>query len=392
MSNEKILLVDDEVKVLFSLSRSLLEEDFGDAITAQSGNEALEIIHKTPSLLVVVSDYHMPGINGIDFLVQVRNLFPDITRILLTGAADLEMAINAVNKGNLFRFLVKPCPSDTFVQAVKDAIRYNQLIVGERELLSKTLNGSIKVMIDILSMQNPSIFAQSNRLRKLAQELSSAMHIEDQAWELELTTLLFQIGAVTIPREIIDKWQAGIFLDKSEREILDSIPRVGYQLIKNIPRMEKIAEGVRCQNYPFVGNSSADTVTGESIPFLARALKILADFDRIQQNTHNLISTTQIMIARDSEYDPHIFGIFRAKVLQLDEQLPRMVSKAKVGEKEIFIEDLRIGMVLTRDVIDRNGLLIVAKTTMITEVLLYKLSNYIHNHAIISPIFIESIF
>src|SRR5512133_2655854 len=100
MTSETILLVDDETNVLSSLSRTLFEEDFGEIFIAQNGAEALEIVKKNLKLAVVISDYHMPGMNGIDLLVKIRELSPDTTRILLTGAADLDMALNAVNKGN----------------------------------------------------------------------------------------------------------------------------------------------------------------------------------------------------------------------------------------------------------------------------------------------------
>jgi DNA-binding NtrC family response regulator len=131
-----ILWVDDEGKVLTGLVRSLLEEDLGEIKTALNASEALEIIKRTPNLAAVVSDYRMPGMNGIDFLVEVRGLAADASRILLTGAADLETAIKAVNRCNLFRFLLKPCPQEVFITAVKDGIRQNQSISGERELLN----------------------------------------------------------------------------------------------------------------------------------------------------------------------------------------------------------------------------------------------------------------
>jgi len=389
MTNETILLVDDEVKMLSSLSRALLEEDFGEIKSAQNGNEALEIVKKTSNLAVVVSDYHMPGMNGVDFLVQVRSLSPDTSRVLLTGAADLEMALNAINRGNIFRFLIKPCPTDIFVGAVKDGIRYNQLITGERDLLSKTLNGSIKVMIDILAVQNPLIFSQASRLRKLAHDLAIALQIEEQSWEIELAALLCQIGAVTIPHEILEKWQVGVVLKESETEMISAIPRMGRQLIKNIPRMEKIAEAVGYQNCTYTGRINAESPTGEAIPLISRILKIIVDFDRFQENTYGAAATLQMMLNRQSAYDPHILGLFRTKVLRVDDKFTGKLTKT-IGEKEIFVEELKSGMVLTRDVIDRNSTLIVAKGTFVTEVLIYKLINYFRSQVIITPVFIES--
>jgi response regulator RpfG family c-di-GMP phosphodiesterase len=390
MPNETILLVDDEVKVLSSLTRSLLEEDFGEIKTAQNGLEALGIIKKIPNLAVIVSDYHMPGINGIDFLAQVCSLSPDTTCILLTGAADLEMAVDAVNRGNLFRFLIKPCSSEVFITAVKDGIRQNQLITGERELLSKTLNGSIKVMIDILSVLNPDIFAKASRLRNLGRDLASALGIPEQSWEIELAALLCQVGAVTIPRNILLKWQTGGVLDDSERDMVKTIPRMGKQLIKNIPRLENIANAVGYQDCTYTRRISADAPTGENIPLIARILKIVVDFDRFKDNAYKTPAAFQAMLKRESEYDPHILDIFGKKVLRIETQLTGKLGNAKLGEKEIYVEDLKLGMVLTRDIIDKNRILIVAKDTIITEVLMYKLINYFRSQSLIEPVFIET--
>jgi response regulator RpfG family c-di-GMP phosphodiesterase len=390
MTTETILLVDDEVKVLSSLTRSLLEEDFGEIKTAQNGFEALEIIKKTPHLAVIISDYHMPGMNGIDLLAQVRSLFPDTSRILLTGAAELEMAVDAVNRGNIFRFLIKPCSSDVFITAVKDGIRQNQLITGERELLSKTLNGSIKVMIDILAVLNPGIFAKASRLRKLARDMASALQIEEQSWEIELAALLCQIGAVTIPRDILEKWQAGIVLDESETFMVRSIPRMGKQLIKNIPRLENIANAVGFQDCTYLGRATVEAPVGENIPLVARILKIIVDYDRFQDNSYSTSAAFQSMLKRESEYDPRILDIFGKKVLRIEKQLNGKLSNAKFGEKEIFVEDLKLGMVLSQDVVDKSGMLVVSKSTIITEVLMYKLINYFRSQSLITPVFIES--
>jgi response regulator RpfG family c-di-GMP phosphodiesterase len=390
MPNETILLVDDESKILSSLSRSLSEEDFGEIKTAQNASEALDILNATPGVAVVVSDYHMPGMNGIDFLVQVHSLFPDTSRMLLTGVADLQLAVDAVNRGNVFRFLIKPCPSDVFIGAIRDGLRYNQLIVGERELLSKTLNGSIKVMIDILSAQSPATFAQASRLRKLAHELAWAVQVGDQLWEVELAALLCQIGAVTIPTAILKKWQAGVLLKDEEMDMIRSIPRTGRQLIKNIPRLEKIADGVGYQNCTYTRPLTGDSPTGEDIPLIARILKICLDFDRIQENTLGTVGAIKAMMSRQSEYDPSLLELFRNKVLRIDDHFINNANRKGMAEKQIFVDDLRTGMVLTRDVNDKHGTLIVSKGSVVTDVLMYKLTNYFRSQTIIAPIFIES--
>ncbi len=392
MSSKSILLVDDEVKVLNSLSRSLREENYDDIRTAQNGPEALAIIRDTPELALVVSDYHMPGMNGIELLSQVRKDAPSVTRILLTGAAGLDMALDAVNKGNIFRFLIKPCPPEVFMTAIGDGIRQNELINAERELLSKTLSGSIKVMVDILSMLSPGIFTQASRLRNLARELASALDLGDQAWEAELAALLSQIGAVTIPRNLLAKWQKDELLEEHEIKVIRSIPHTGKLLIKNIPRLEAVAEAVGFQNCTYFGQVTIDSPTGDRIPLLARILKIIIDYDRLIEKAYSPSVAFHTMLIHESEYDPNILATFRIKVLHMDSQSPYRLSGAHKGEKEMNLDAIKLGMVLSRDVIDRNDILIVARGTVITNVLMYKLINYFGSKAISEPIYIESTF
>ncbi|MEI6291887.1 MAG: response regulator, partial [Chloroflexota bacterium] len=251
MAAKSILLVDDEIKVLNSLARTLSEANYDDISTAQNGMEALAILKSSPNVALIVSDYNMPGLNGIELLRLVHQDFPDVTRILLTGAADLDMAVEAINQGSIFRFLLKPCSPLNFKAAIKDGLRQNELIIGERELLSKTLSGSIKVLIDILSLLSPGIFSQASRLRNLARNLAGSLRLEDQAWEIEVAALLSQVGAVTMPRDILERWHKGELLEEHETKMIRAIPRLGKLLIKNIPRLENIAEAVGYQNCTF---------------------------------------------------------------------------------------------------------------------------------------------
>jgi len=392
MSAKSIVLVDDEVKVLYSLSRILNEEEVADVKIVQNANQALDLIKNTPDLAVIVSDYHMPGMNGIELLEKVRENSPDLTRILLTGAADLEMALDAVNRGNIFRFLLKPCDSETFLAAVKDGFRQNELINAERDLLSKTLSGSVKVMVDILAVLSPEIFAQSGRLRKLARDLAVALHLEEQIWEIELAALLSQIGAVTMPRDLLKRWQKGELLAESEMKMMRTIPQTGKLLIKNIPRLERVAEAVAYQNCIYDSQLISDLPSSEDIPIMARILKVIVDYDRLVEKTKDASIAFQTLLIHESEYDPHILTTFRLQVLRIDGQPAYRVSNALKGEKEIYIDALKLGMVLTRDVIDNNGILIVSKDTVVTEVLKYKLINYFRSQTIEEPVYIESIF
>jgi len=131
--NDKILLVDDEPKVLAAIKRQLRKQFRFE--TALSGEEALKIIDEKGPFAVVVSDYKMPGMNGIDFLCKVKTVDPDTVRMMLTGSADMSTAIAAVNEGSIFQFHPKPCPAETLGQAIKSGIdKYRETTDSQTEM------------------------------------------------------------------------------------------------------------------------------------------------------------------------------------------------------------------------------------------------------------------
>jgi response regulator RpfG family c-di-GMP phosphodiesterase len=390
MIQETILLVDDEANVLSSLSRELVEEGFEDIRTVQSGQAAMDILKDFPRLAVIVSDYHMPGMNGIEFFEQARKVYPDVSRIILTGVGDLNMAVKAVNRGSIFRFLLKPSPPDEFAAAVKDGVKQYRLINGERDLLNKTLSGSVKVMIDILAALSPDIFAQANRLRNLARKMSEKLNLQDQAWEMEVAALVCRIGAVTVPRPILEKWQSGAMLDQPEQTMVRSIPRISQQLINNIPRLENIAVAVGYQDCTYTIRLTHDSPKGDAIPLMARILKIILDYDYYLMKLTTPAAAYEAMLKREPDYDPRLLAEFFAQVIGISAaDVLQVPVRTVMREREIMIGEVEAGMVISRDVYDRNGLLIVSKGTTITEVLRFRLINYARAQSIINPIFIE---
>ncbi|HBF34353.1 TPA: hypothetical protein DDW35_07290, partial [Candidatus Sumerlaeota bacterium] len=143
----KILLVDDEPDVLAGYYRVLRKQY--DIQTAEGGSQALQILNPSDPPSVVVSDFNMPEMNGIAFLTEVRSRCPDSVRIMLTGNTDLESAMQAVNEGNVFRFLTKPCPVENLMRALDAGIEQHRLIRAEKELLENTVRGAVKTLSDI---------------------------------------------------------------------------------------------------------------------------------------------------------------------------------------------------------------------------------------------------
>src|SRR5579862_6564126 len=187
----KVLCVDDEPNVLEGLGLHLRRRY--TLLTATSGGEALAVLRQNPDTAVVVSDMRMPAMNGAAFLHQARQVAPDAVRMLLTGQTDLDSAINAVNQGQIFRFLTKPCPTIALIVAIEAAAEQHRLITAERVLLEQTLHGSIGALTDILALTSPLSFGRAIRIKQLVSELAAVLHAPER-WQVEVAAMLSQIG------------------------------------------------------------------------------------------------------------------------------------------------------------------------------------------------------
>jgi YesN/AraC family two-component response regulator len=132
---DKILFVDDEPSVLDGFRR-MLHRDF-EVDTATGGEDGLALVRGIVPYAVVVSDMRMPGMNGAEFLAQVRQLVPETVRILLTGYSDMDAAIDAVNEGNIFRYLTKPCQKEVLVKAINASLEKYRTDTDEKILVKK---------------------------------------------------------------------------------------------------------------------------------------------------------------------------------------------------------------------------------------------------------------
>ena len=278
--NEKILCVDDESNILQALQRQLRRQFRVE--TALSGAEGLEVITSDGPFAVIVSDMRMPGMDGIQFLSAVREQAPESVRVMLTGNADQQTAMDAVNEGQIYRFLTKPCPTETLVATLAAGVRQYQLVTAEKELLEKTLRGSVKVLTDVLSLANPTAFGHASRVRRMVQKLCKQLNV-DQPWQCEIAAMLSQIGCVTVPSSTLNKIYHGQTLSDDESQMMAAHPSIGRELVANIPRLESVAEIIGSQQKCFDGSDTqADTPAGKEIPLGARILKVAIDYDTLK--------------------------------------------------------------------------------------------------------------
>lgn len=366
---DKVLLIDDDSNVLAGLKRQL--RGHFDVFTAQGGEPALDLVKSEGPFAVAVCDMRMPGMNGIDVLGALKKAAPETVRIMLTGNADQQTAVDAVNQGNIFRFYTKPCPPESLVKGIEAGLQQYRLITAERELLAQTLAGSVRVLVDVLSMIDPEAFGRATKLRDWARRVAALLHFP-HPWQLEIAAMLSPIGQVAIPPELLTKKRAGEALTAVEEDIVARVPETGRYLIENIPRMKGVAEIVYYQDKGFDGSGfPGDHVSGNDIPLGARVLKVL---NGLAENTTGPFPSAQAFagLERDSgPYDPKILARVR--------QYFAAQTEWEAGDEDSFIEmpvsGLLTGHLLKSDLELADGRLILAAGSTLSEAQIAKVRN-----------------
>ncbi len=357
---ERILLVDDEENLLVGLKR-ILFRDF-DITTAVGAAQGLELIASQPPFSVIVSDFRMPGMDGIQFLARVRAAAPDSVRVLFTGNADLRAATDAVNEGGIFRFLLKPAAPNQVIGTLQACIRQYRLVVAERELLEKTLRGAVTVMADILAAVSPLAFSRSARVRSLCERLAPALGLAP-SWELEVASLLSQIGCVTIPTSTLEQKLAGGPLGAAEEKLIAALPSVGERLLQNIPRLEGIGKAIGLQDACYDARNPLRP-SGEQLPPISRLLKVALDYDGLLATGKSPRESYDLMLKDGLRYDPKVLA-----------RLEELVNHAEIpaGVRKVGLPELAAGMLLAQDVRDKHGTMLIATGHALTDVLIFKL-------------------
>ncbi len=167
----KILLVDDEINITKALRRLLMHVDGYDIYTADSGMRGLELLAEETDIAVIVSDQRMPEMTGVEFLHKARHVAPDAVRILLTGYADIEASIAAINRGAIFRYLTKPWDDDDLLQSIGDAVN-NYLLVSENRRLNALVLKQKNELHDWNQRLKQRVLDQTSQIRARGDEIA----------------------------------------------------------------------------------------------------------------------------------------------------------------------------------------------------------------------------
>ena len=356
----KIVCIDDEPNVLAGMAVNL-RRDF-EVLSATNGPDGLKLLADHKDVTVVVSDMRMPGMTGAVVLARAREHHPDVSRVLLTGQADLQSAIAAVNDGQVFRFLTKPCARDQLLVALRAAAEHHRLITAEKVLLEHTLKGAIAALVDVLSLTSPTTFGRANRIKTRVGELAAVLKLEPR-WQVEMAALLQQIAYITLPDEVVAKLLSGHVLSDDERKMVARMPAVTEQLLAHIPRLEAVRDmlsaSTRAPGKPVAG--------AELVELGSQILRVATDADELEQRGSRGIAIADTLRSRHGAYDVRVIDALAS--LSGEAAVPMEVKEFKVSA-------LKYGMVFAEDVRMTGGSILVARGYEVSVSFLERIRNF----------------
>lgn len=359
--SEKVLFVDDEPNVLEGIRRQIGRKV--EMETATSGADGLKLVQENGPYAVVVSDMRMPVMNGSQFLSRVRELAPDSVRMILSGQSDIQATIDAVNHGQIFRFLTKPCPPDMLWRVVESGLKQYQLITAERDLLEKTLSGAVKVLTEVLGIANPVACSRASRVQKYTQAVAEALGVGNN-WQLHLAAMLSQVGCISLPAEVLAKVYSGTALTTEEQKLFDSHPDLGARLIGSIPRLEPVAEIIAGQMHrPDLSGTSQVAGQWDSRTLGLMVLRAATEID-------DLITSglrPPVALQRLTESWPQLPAAVADSIRTVH------IAAGETVVRSISLAELAPGMVLDEDLKSRNGIRLVPQGQEVTQTVMVRL-------------------
>lgn len=360
--SERILFVDDEPNVLSGLNRLLRKRYEFD--TAESGEAGLAMLEEH-TYAVVVSDMRMPGMSGEQFLAKAHIEQPDAVQMILSGQANLESTVAAVNNGNIFRFLVKPVEKPALTAALDRAIRQFSLIHAERELLERTLSGAVAALTEVINLVSPAASRRTGHVVEVVKHLAPVVGLT-RDWQLRVSAMLSGIGFAATPTEVVERATLGQELSESESKMLGRYPEVATQLLGPIPRLEGVSTIIR--------GAAGREETPEHLRIHVHVLTIAvrAAEGIAQGKTMDGIARE---LGTDGWYDPKLLAHLRT--------MPGL-SAGTIEERPL--RQLLVGMTLAQDVSTHSGVMLASTGTILTDSLLERIRNFSDSVGVAEPI------
>ena len=417
-----LLLVDDEPSILSSLRRLLRTSGY-QIHTAESGKAGLDILERH-AIDLVISDMRMPEMDGAKFLEQVRQHWPATTRILLTGYADVNSTIAAINRGEIYRYVAKPWDDSDLLLVVRDALEGARLRRENARLLAltqaqndelKDLNASledkvvqrtaeieqinsfhnlandrlkqnflvsIKVFSGLMELRGGAMAGHSRRVADLVRKLARRLGVEPMAQQdFFFAALLHDVGKIGFSDALLTRPVSkmnGEDFARYRKHVL-----AGESALMPLDELKNVATIVRAHHERYDGQGFPDGLQGSEIPLGARLLSVVNDYDGLQIGTlaeKRMTSDEAKAVlehSRGKRYDPQIVDAF----IELLDAVQEVVR-----EKAVSHADLKVGMLLSRDLESREGALLLAADSILDVHLIKQIQEYARReeHAIMT--------
>ncbi len=357
----RVLCVDDEPRVVESLALGLRKQY--EVHTALSGAEALSKLQELKGVAVVVSDMRMPGMDGATLLQRVRQTYPDTSRILLTGEAGRDVPVLAINKGQILRFLTKPCSAEDLRAAIEAGVAQYRVLTAEKAVLQETLLGLIAALIDVLAMTNPVAFGRARRVQRQAMGFAATLGY-GEFWQLEAAAMLSQIGYISLPVELAEKVYYGEQLTPEEKILASAVQKVGAQLLDHVPRLEPVMQILAALR---ATDEQVSRLGDGTIGLAARILGLTLEYDTLAIRGATPDVATQTLRARAARYGASMLEKFAEHV----------GARTAGGDvREMSLKMVRPGMTILQDVRTHMGTLLVPRGFEVTERFLERIVNF----------------
>lgn len=353
----RVLCVDDEPRVLEGLERNL--GDLFEVVTADGGAAGVAELVANSNFDVVISDMRMPNMNGAVFLGHARRLAPDAARVLLTGEADAESARQAVNEGQIFRYLMKPCPAEELARVIDTGAAAKRRVVADRELLETTVTGSVKLLGEVLALSAPTCFRETPAVTSIVEHMCAKLELRE-TWKFRAAAMLHTIGYVALPVALVEKRRSGIALNAAEKHELAEAPEIGARLLAGVPRFREVAEMVRRHREPVTTILDDDASRGAAMIHLA--LEVLEDVTA----TRRVAQIAKALVANHQPAAKALLGLL------FDYQAKREVESVIA----VKIAELRPGMMLEENLTSRTGNVLFASGNELTAPLLERIRKF----------------
>lgn len=398
-----ILVVDDESIVLGALKQTL-ERD-GHRVTATTSPlKALELL-RHEDFAVIVSDHRMPEMMGLDFLIESRKVRPHASRILITAVLSLPTIVEAINKGEIFRFVAKPWLREELTATIRNALHRHQLVIENERLTAQTQELNARLMVAnaslarqvkdleqkkealdeanrelatsydhsldlcrrIIATYDPYLGGQTKAVVEIAQCMAATEHFNDQERRaLRTSAWLCDLGLIGISRDLLRNFRMNPGqLTEQERESVQTHPVYSQTLASYVDPGPLVAETIRAHHERFDGEGFPDGLRGLSIPWTARCLAIVVWF--VESGLSKDKAINAIMEESGKAFDPEAVRLF-LKTTHLV-QLPRQV-------REILLDELEPGMVLANGLYSPHGLLLVGEGQTLSASTIAKIRNH----------------